>query len=102
MVVRTWRGRTRLEDADRYLTYLEETGIREYRATPGNRGVQVLRRDVGGEAEFLVVSLWESMEAVRKFAGPTPDDAVFYPEDEQYLTEFDRDVHHYELLLQAP
>jgi heme-degrading monooxygenase HmoA len=102
MMVRTWRGRTRLEDADHYLAYLQETGLREYRATPGNRGVQVLRRDVGNEVEFLILSLWESMEAVRKFAGPMPDRAVFYPEDEQYLTDFDRDVHHYELLLQAP
>ncbi|MGH7504257.1 MAG: antibiotic biosynthesis monooxygenase [Longimicrobiales bacterium] len=102
MVVRTWRGRTRLEDVDAYLEYLEGTGLREYRATPGNRGVQVLRRDVGNEAEFLILSTWDSMDAVRKFAGPTPDKAVFYPEDDRYLTDFDRDVRHYELLFQTP
>lgn len=102
MIVRAWRGRTRLEDADTYFAYLEETGIREYRKTEGNQGVQVLRRDVGDEAEFLILSFWDSMDAVRRFAGPIPDDAVFYPEDETYLTDFDRDVKHYELLAQTP
>ena len=102
MIVRTWRGRTRIDDADRYLEHLEATGLREYRATTGNRGVQVLRRDVGNEAEFLVVSLWDSMEAVRRFAGPTPEKAVFYPKCEDFLTEYDRDVKHYEMLVQTP
>ena len=102
MVVRAWRGRTRMEDADAYFAYLEETGIRAYRQTEGNTGVQVLRRDVGNEAEFLILSFWDSMDAVRRFAGPIPDDAVFYPEDETYLTDFDRDVKHYELLARTP
>lgn len=98
MIVRTWRGSTSLADAERYFEYLKRTGVKQYRRTPGNAGVLVLRREVDGRAEFLPLSLWESMEAVRTFAGADPRQAVFYPEDEHYLVEFDRHVDHYVLL----
>ena len=98
MIARTWRGATRAEHADAYRDYLERTGIREYRATPGNRGVLALRRIVGPHAEFLLVSLWDSMNAVRAFAGDEPDRAVFYPEDAQYLVQRDLHVDHYEVI----
>lgn len=87
-----------VEDADRYFEYLQETGVRAYMGTPGNAGVWVLRRTLGERVEFLLLSLWESMEAVRAFSSD-PEKAVFYPEDERYLVEFDRDVKHYDLLL---
>jgi heme-degrading monooxygenase HmoA len=98
MILRTWRGRTRLEDRDRYLAYLRETGIREYRSTPGNRGVYVACRERDGEAEFFLLTLWDSMDAVRRFAGPDAGSAVFYPEDDAFLVEKDDHVDHYELL----
>lgn len=98
MIARTWSGRTAAEDAGRYLEYLLETGVREYRRTPGNRGVYVLRKVEDGRAVFLLISLWDSMEAVRGFAGPDPERAVFYPEDERFLVEFDETVEHYEVL----
>lgn len=96
MIVRTWRGWTSSEDAEAYAAYLEETGLKEYRGTPGNESVLLLRRVVGEEAEFLLVSTWSSMEAVRRFAGDDPGRAVFYPEDERYLTRYDTHVDHYE------
>ena len=101
MILRTWRGRTRLEDRDRYLAYLEETGVKEYKATPGNEGVFVVWREREGHAEFLLLTLWESMEAVKRFAGSTPERAVFYPEDDDFLVEKDEHVDHYEVL-EAP
>lgn len=101
MILRTWRGSTRLEDGDRYLAYLEETGVKEYKATPGNRGVFVVRREREGRAEFLLLTLWDSMEAVERFAGSSPERAVFYPDDEEFLVEKDQHVDHYEIL-QAP
>ena len=70
MIARTWRGLTPAAKADEYLNYLERTGVKDTRATPGNKGVFVFRRVVGGEAEFLMMTLWESMEAIKKFAGP--------------------------------
>ena len=98
MIVRTWRGATRAEDADRYVEYLRETGLKEYRATPGNRGAWVLRRVAGDRCEFVTVSVWDSLDDVRGFAGADVDVAVFYPEDDAFLVERERTVDHWELL----
>jgi len=98
MMARTWRGATRAEDAEAYVEYLEKTGFSEYRATPGNRGVLGLRRVVGDRAEFLLVTLWDSEEAIRKFAGEEIDRAVFYPEDDRFLVERDEHVDHFEVV----
>src|SRR5579859_6416775 len=81
MIVRAWRGRTPAVKADDYLAYLQRTGLKEYAATEGNRGVLALRRLDGDEAEFLLVTLWESWGAIRRFAGDDVDKAVYYPED---------------------
>lgn len=96
MIARIWRGATRAEDADSYLTYLRETGLKEYRATPGNLAVMALRQVAADKAEFLLLSLWESEDAIRAFAGESMDRAVFYPEDDRYLIERDEHVQHFE------
>jgi heme-degrading monooxygenase HmoA len=101
MIARSWSGVTRAEVADVYLEYLHATGIPEYRATPGNRGVLALRRIVGDRAEFLLLTLWESEEAIRRFAGDDIGQAVYYPEDERYLIERGERVEHYEVVYQA-
>jgi len=85
------------EDADAYLEYLRETGLKEYRATPGNRGAWVLRRDDGERTEILTLSFWDSLDAVRVFAGDEVDRAVFYPEDDRYLVDREPTVRHYRL-----
>ena len=97
MIARIWRGRTRAEHADEYAEYVNKTGVTEQRGTPGNHGSMVLRRVDGDEAEFLVVSLWESWDAVRAFAGERPEVAVYYPEDESFLLELEPEVCHYEV-----
>jgi heme-degrading monooxygenase HmoA len=101
MIARTWRGAVRAEDADTYLEYLNATGLREYRETPGNQGVLALRRLAGGRAEFFLITLWDSMEAVRRFAGDEPERAVFYPEDERFLIERGERVEHFEVVYQT-
>ncbi|MDX1394882.1 MAG: hypothetical protein R3195_10835 [Gemmatimonadota bacterium] len=98
MIARTWRGATTAADGDHYHRYLNQTGVAACRATEGNRGVYVLRREIGERAEFLFVSLWESMEAVHGFAGPEPDRAVFYPEDDEFLVARDEVVEHFEVV----
>lgn len=100
-IVRTWKGATRAEDADAYVAYLEATGFAEYRATPGNLGVLALRRTAGGRAEFLLLTLWESEAAIRRFAGDDIGRAVFYPEDERFLVARDEHTDHYELAWSA-
>ncbi len=96
-IARTWRGRTRAADADAYTRYLEESGVRALRATPGNERVLVLRRIDGDEAEFWVISLWGDMESISAFAGEDPTRARYFPEDERYLLEMTPDVVHYEI-----
>jgi heme-degrading monooxygenase HmoA len=101
MIARTWRGATKAEDAERYLDYLHQTGLAEYRKIEGNRGVLALRRIAQGQAEFLLISLWDSEGAIRQFAGANIDRAVFYPEDEQFLIERDDHVSHYEVVFDS-
>jgi heme-degrading monooxygenase HmoA len=95
MIARIWRGNTRADKAEEYVGYVEETGLKEYRQTPGNRGALLLRRIEGDTAEFLVLSFWEDFEAIRRFAGPDAEKAVYYPEDEHYLLGKDPHVTHY-------
>lgn len=97
MIMRTWRGAVRPEDADRYLEHQSDTGVADYRATAGNLGVLVLRRDVGDLVEVTTVSLWESMDAVRAFAGDDPSVARFYPGDDDLLVEKDLHADHHEV-----
>ncbi|MGH2532637.1 MAG: antibiotic biosynthesis monooxygenase family protein [Thermomicrobiales bacterium] len=99
MIARIWRGRTAAAQADDYLDYLEATGLKDYSSTPGNRGLRVLRRIDDQTAEFLLITLWDSMDAIRAFAGPEPERAVYYPEDDAFLLEKEPTVAHYEVLV---
>ena len=101
MIARTWAGATRAADADAYLDYLHATGLAAYRATPGNQGTLALRRIEGDRAEFLLLTLWESEEAIRRFAGDDIGRAVFYPEDDRFLIARDEHVTHYEVAFRA-
>lgn len=98
MIARTWRGATKAEDAEAYLEYLHQTGFAEFRKVPGNRGAMGFRRIVGDRAEFIVLSLWESEDAIRQFAGEDIERAVFYPEDDRFLIERENRVSHYEVV----
>lgn len=95
MIARVWRGATRLEDAEEYVRYIQETGIAAYRATPGNRGAWIMWRPAGERAEIVTLSFWDSREAITGFAGPDIDRAVYYPEDDRYLVERGPFVEHY-------
>ncbi len=97
MIARIWQGAVRKDDADAYAQYMQETGVAGYAGTPGNRGVWMLRRDVGDRTEFLMFTLWDSIAAVKAFAGEDYETAVFYPEDDRYLVERDVTTTHYEV-----
>ena len=98
MIARTWRGATKAQDAEAYLDYLHQTGFAEFRKVPGNRGAMGFRRIEGDRAEFVVLSFWESEDAIRQFAGSDIERAVFYPEDDRYLIERETRVSHYEVV----
>lgn len=97
MIARIWRGAVRAQDADDYVAYIEATGMSEYQGTPGNRGAWMLRRDLGELTEVITFSLWESLDAVKAFAGDDYETAVFYPEDDRYLVERDETCRHYDV-----
>ena len=97
-IARTWSAAVRLADRDRYVAYLAETGVADYRATPGNLGVLVLSRPLGELVEVVTLSVWTSMDAVRAFAGNEPEVARFYPGDETFLVEKDLHVEHHEVV----
>ena len=98
MIARTWHGRVPAEKAEAYHAYLLRTGLADYAATPGNRGVSVLRRTEGAVTHYLLVTLWESLEAIQAFAGPEYERARYYPADDDYLLEREPLVTHYEVL----
>ena len=97
MIVRMWRGAVKVEDAEAYAAYIDETGMAAYGETAGNRGAYMLRRERDGLMEFVTVSMWDDMDAVKAFAGDEPERAVFYPEDDGFLVERDETVLHYEV-----
>ncbi len=96
-MARIWRGATRPEDSQRYVEYVERTGLSGYRATPGNRGAWILTRPRGEVTEIVTLSFWESAADIAGFAGPEIERAVFYPEDDHFLVERELTVEHYEV-----
>ena len=101
VIARVWFGRTKAEDYDAYLEYLEESGVAELEGTPGNQGVMVLRRIDGAEAEFGVISFWNSLDDVKAFASEEVDTARYFPNDKRYLLEFRPKLKHYEVAIEA-
>ena len=102
MIARTWTGVVRRADADAYADYIRETGFAEYGQTAGNRGAWMLRRHDGDRTEFVTLSMWDSVDAIKAFAGDDIEAAVLYPEDERYLIDGESSVAHYEVVDQVP
>ncbi|MGH2427840.1 MAG: antibiotic biosynthesis monooxygenase family protein [Candidatus Limnocylindria bacterium] len=98
MIARAWRGRVPAQRSDEYLGYLRATGLADYAATPGHVRTLVLHRLVGDVAEFELVTFWESLDAIRRFAGQDVTRARYYPEDEGFLLELPERVEHWEVV----
>lgn len=99
MIARTWHGRVPAAKADAYRAFLDRSGLSEYRATPGFRGIVVLRRTEADVTHFVLTTFWESWDAIRRFAGDDPERAKYYPEDDDFLLEKEPTVIHHEVLL---
>ena len=98
MIVRIWHGRTKRSIANEYSRFLETRAIPDYRSVAGIIDVQVLRRNESDVTHFLTVTHWESEEAIRSFAGSDILKAKYYPEDRDFLLEFEPEVQHYEVV----
>ncbi len=93
MIARTWSGTSRPDSGDAYLAHLESAVLPAIRQIDGHRGAYVLR---DGHA-FQVVTLWDSMDAIRQFAGDDPEVVVVPPVARALLSEFDERVNHFEV-----
>ena len=103
MIVRTWTGWTENGKAEAYEEYMHEEALAGYARVPGNLGVLMTKRPAAGDrTEFLMISLWESWDSIRAFAGEDPSRAVFYPRDDELLADRQLDVSHYEVYGSTP
>ena len=98
MILRMWKARSTESRAGEYIQHATKVVFPKIRAIAGHRGGYLLRRDVHGGVELVVLTLWDSMEAVRRFAGAKPDKAVVEPEARAVLTDFDEYVTHFEVI----
>ena len=97
MIARHWRGWTRIEDAGTYERFLQRTILPGLKGIEGYRGGYVLRNDGPEEVEFVVVNFFDSLEAVKRFAGPDYSVAVFEPEAKKLLSRIEPTATHYEV-----
>lgn len=98
MISRHWRGVARQAFAQAYLDHLRDHTFPALRKLPGFIDASVHRRDVRDGVEFVVITHWESIDAIRGFAGDDIDVAVVPPEVQPMMADYDRDVRHYEAL----
>ena len=98
LILRMWKARSTVDNSAEYVQHATKKVFPTLRAIEGHRGAYLLRRVVDGAIELVVLTLWESMEAVRKFAGKEPDKAVVEPEARAVLTSFDDSVTHFEIV----
>jgi heme-degrading monooxygenase HmoA len=101
MIVRMWHGRVPSEKAEAYRGFLNERAISDYRATPGNITVHILERPDGAVTHFITLTFWKDMKSIRAFAGEDVEKAVYYPEDKDFLLEFEPKVVHYVVVGEA-
>ncbi len=97
MIARIWNGRTPLEKGDAYHTFLNERAVPDYSGVEGCLGVYILRRDSNDVAFLQTLTFWVSEEAILSFAGNEVLKAKYYPEDSEFLLEFEPNVQHFEV-----
>lgn len=97
-ILRIWHGRTARARADAYAAFLLARAVADYRSVPGNLDVNIVRRDEGEVTHFLTVTRWVNEAAIRAFAGEDVRRAKYYPEDADFLLEFESEVLHYEIV----
>jgi heme-degrading monooxygenase HmoA len=104
MILRLWRGVTPSDKAEAFYEYIKQTGEPAYLQTPGNRGVMIITRPVadrtdGDYTEFQLLSLWDSVDAIKRFAGPDYERAQYpFARDREFLVKLEEKVEHFDVL----
>lgn len=101
MIVRMWHGRVPTKKAKAYREFTNHRAIRDYQSVPGNISVHILERQEDEVTHFITLTFWESLDAIRGFAGDDLEKAKYYPEDKDFLLEFEPRVVHYEVVGQS-
>jgi|SRR6476620_3857083 len=97
MIARIWHGKTSIEDFDAYTVFLKKVAVPDYQKTKGFKGLSFLRQIKNGEGHFTLITYWENLEVIKNFAGEDIQKAKYYPEDDNYLLEFEENVQHFEV-----
>ena len=101
MIARIWHGRVPTSKAQAYREFTNRTAIPDYQSVQGNLSVHILEREEGDITHFITLTFWEDLDSIRAFAGDDVECAKYYPEDKDYLLEFEPKVVHYEVVGQA-
>ncbi len=102
MIVRLWHGRVPKEKADEYENFLMKRAVPDYGSVEGLLKMYFTRRDEGDVTHFLLITVWDSIDSIKKFAGDDPERAKYYPEDDYFLLEKEEKVLHYEVFYEGP
>ena len=98
MIVRMWHGRVPTKKAAAYRKFTNGRAIPDYQSVPGHISVHVLERSEGEITHFITLTFWESLNAIRAFAGDDVEKAKYYPEDADFLLEYEPRVVHYKVV----
>ncbi len=97
MIARIWHGRTKAKDFEEYSEFLKKRAIPDYKSTEGFIKLTFLRRIKDGKGDFVLITFWKNLEVIKNFAGEDYEKAKYYPEDKEYLLEFEENVTHYKV-----
>ncbi len=98
MITRIWHGRVPASKAKAYREFLNARAIPDYRSVDGNISVHILERTEGEVTHFITLTFWKDMQSIKAFAGEDAETAKYYPEDKDFLLEFEPKVVHYEVV----
>ena len=97
MIARIWHGRTKIEDYENYTEFLKEKAIPDYQKTSGFIKLTFLRNIKMNVGHFTLITFWDNLDVIKNFAGENFEKAKYYPEDKNFLLEFEEEVIHYEV-----
>ena len=101
MITRMWHGRVPTSKAEAYRKFVNERAIPDYQSVDGNISVHILERIEGDITHFITLTFWKNLDSIKAFAGEDVEAAKYYPEDKDFLLEFEPRVIHYEVVGQS-
>ncbi len=102
MIARIWHGKTDKASFESYSEFLNQRAIPDYQKTEGFEGLTFLRKIIAKEAHFTLITYWTNLEVIKNFAGNDIEKAKYYPEDDDFLLEFEENVDHFEVFAGGP